>query len=184
MTSTTHAPLPDLRLATTGLRVSGVIGGIGLVFLIAMYTAFAAGARGAGMTLGWISDVAGVVTLPLALPGMVIFSVRLRPDTGRLGGPLLVLGVGSSAAVSILQLMLVTGVLSFEQEIGPVTIAYLCLGAWFIVTGRLAQRSGILAGGLRLGAFAAVYAGYPVWAFRLARTLDLEPGRLPGSASA
>jgi hypothetical protein len=48
----------------------------------------------------------------------------------------------------------------------------------------VAQRSGILAGGLRPGAFAAVYAGYPLWAFRLARALDVGLDALPESASA
>ena len=41
---------PDPRLAAASLRASGVIGGIGLAFLIGMFAAFAAGARSTGMT--------------------------------------------------------------------------------------------------------------------------------------
>ena len=60
---------PDPRLAAASLRASGIVGGIGLAFLVGMFAAFAAGARSTGMTLGLINDITGVVTLPLALPG-------------------------------------------------------------------------------------------------------------------
>jgi hypothetical protein len=67
--------------------------------------------------------------------------------------------------------MLVTRVLTFEQQIGPVSLAFLALAAWFIATGRLAARAGVFPHGTRLGVLAATYAGYPLWAFRLARAL-------------
>ena len=51
------------------------------------------------------------------------------------------------------------------------SIAFLALAAWFIATGRLATRAGLLPHGTRLGVLAAAYAGYPLWAFRLARAL-------------
>jgi hypothetical protein len=184
MASQARNPLLDPRVTAPALRVSGVIGAIGLGFLLAMYAAFAAGARSAGMTLGWINDVTGVVTLPLALPAMLALHGRIRPHAGRGGDALLALGIGSAGAISVLQLLLVTGVLTFEEEIGPVMVAYLGLGAWFVMTGRIAQRHGILPGGTRLGAFAAVYAGYPIWAFRLARALETEPEPLGEAATA
>jgi hypothetical protein len=183
MASQASNPLLDPRIAAIGLRVSGVIGGVGAVFLVGMYAAFASGARNAGMTLGWINDVTGVVTLPLALPAMLSLHRRIRPDAGRSGDALLVLGVGSSAAISFLQLLLVTGVLTFEQEIGPVMVAYLGLGTWFVATGRIARRRGILRGGTRLGIGAALYLGYPVWAFRLARALETEAASPAGQGA-
>jgi hypothetical protein len=36
----------------------------------------------------------------------------------------------------------------------------------------MASKAGVLPGGGRLGILAATYAGYPVWAFRLARALE------------
>jgi len=184
MASQSRSPILDPRLSAPALRASGVFGAIGLVFLIAMYVAFAVGARSSALTLGWINDVSAVITTPLALPGMLALHDRIRPGAGRAGGRLLVLGIGSSIAIAILQLLLVTGVLTFEQEAGPVVIAYLGFGAWLVLTGRIAQRQGILPGGTRLGAFAAVYVGYPVWAFRLARTLETEPEPLGEPAAA
>lgn len=178
------SPIIDPRIAAPALRVSGVIGAIGVVFLIAMYAAFAAGARTTGMTVGWINDVCGVITMPIALPGMLALRERIRPHAGRGDGALLVLGVGATGAISVLQLLLVSGVLTFEQEIRPVMIAYLGLGAWFVLTGRIAQRHGILPDGTRLGAFAAIYAGYPLWAFRLAQALETAPAPLGEAVSA
>ena len=174
MTSQAPRSLPDARVAAPALRLSGVIGAIGLVFLIAMFAAFAAGARSFGMTVGWINDVSGVVTMPIALPGMLVLHRRIRPHAGRGGDALLVLGVVSVGAISALQLALVSGRLTFEEQIGPVTIAFLALGVWFILTGRIAQRHGIFPGGIRLGILATIYAGYPLWAFRLARALEAE----------
>jgi hypothetical protein len=184
MDNLNRSPFRGAHVVATLLRASGVIGGVGVVFLIGMFAAFAAGARPAGMALGWVNDVTGVVTLPLALPGMLALHSRIRPHARRTGDALLVLGVGSSGAISVLQLLLVTGVLTFEEEIGPVTVAYLGLGAWVVLTGRIAQRAGIVPGGTRLGVLAAAYAGYPVWAFRVARMLDAQPVMLPEPATA
>ncbi len=184
MASQARNPLLDARFAASALRLSGVIGAIGLVFLVAMYAAFAAGARSLGMTVGWINDVSGVVTMPIALPGMLALHRRIRPHAGRGGDALLVVGVGSVGAISALQLALVSGGLTFEEQIGPVTVAFLVLGVWFILTGRIAQRHGILPGGTRLGILAMFYAGYPLWAFRLARALDAEAVPLDAAAPA
>jgi hypothetical protein len=158
-------------VAASSLQVSGVIGGVGLVFLIGMFAAFAAGQQSLGMTLGFVNDVTGIVTLPLAVPAMLMLHDRLRPTAGRAGDALLLLALGATIAIAVLQVLLVTRVLPFEQQIGPVSIAFLALGAWFIATGRLAARAGILPHGTRLGVAAAAYVGYPVWAFRLARAL-------------
>ena len=102
---------------------------------------------------------------------MLVLHDRLRPTAGRAGDALLVLAIGATIAIVLLQLLLVTRVLTFEQQIGPVSLAFLALAAWFIATGRLAARAGLLPHGTRLGVLAASYAGYPLWAFRLARAL-------------
>lgn len=175
MSSQLRRPRTDPHLAATGLRASGVVGAVGLAFLVAMYAAFAGGARSAGMALGWVNDVTGVVTLPLALPGMLALHARLRPHAGPVGDGLLVVGVVSSGAIVVLQLLLVTEVLTFEQEIGPVMVAYLGLGTWLVATGWLARRAGVADIGPGTGLLAALYVGYPVWAFRLARALEAGP---------
>lgn len=173
MKSSRSGPV-DARVAALGLGASGVMGAVGLVFLIGMFAAFAAGARSAGMALGWVNDVTGVVTLPLALPGMIALHARIRPSAGAAGDVLLVIGVGSAGAIVVLQLLLVTGALTFEEQIGPVSVAFLGLAVWFVAAGRLASKAGLIPHGAWLGALGASYVGYPVWAFRIARTLEAD----------
>ena len=158
-------------VVATSLQASGVIGGVGLVFLFGMFAAFAAGQQSLGMRLGWVNDITGIVTLPLAVPAMLVLHDRLRPTAGRTGDLLLLVAIGATIAIVVLQVLLVTRVLTFEEQIGPVSIAFLALGAWFIATGRLAARADLLPHGTRLGVLAAAYVGYPLWAFRMARVL-------------
>ncbi len=174
----------DPRLAGTSLRASGIVGGIGLAFLVGMFAAFAAGARSTGMTLGWINDVTGVVTLPLAVPGILALHAQVRPHAGTQADALLLVGAGAGGSIVVLQVLLVTGAVPFEQQIGPVSLAFLVLGAWFVLYGRLAARSGVLPDGTRLGVLAATYAGYPVWAFRIARALETRAGASATPATA
>ena len=97
---------PDQRLAAASLRVSGVVGGIGLAFLVGMFAAFAAGARSTGMTLGWINDFTGVVTLPIALPGILALHARVRPHAGPASNGLLLVGRGAGGTIVVLQVLL------------------------------------------------------------------------------
>lgn len=175
---------PDPRLAAASLRVSGVVGGIGLAFLVGMFAAFAAGARSTGMTLGWINDVTGIVTLPIALPGILALHRRVRPHAGPAADALLVVGIAAGGSIVVLQVLLVGGVLTFEEQIGPVSLAFLVLAVWFVLGGRMAASAGVLPGGTRLGLIAATYAGYPVWAFRVARTLETWPAVAADRAAA
>lgn len=172
MGSLRSRPGPDPRLAAGAMRASGIVGGVGLVFLVGMFAAFAAGARSLGMTLGFVNDLTGVVTLPMALPGVLALHSRVRPYAGRPADALLVVGIAAGGTIVVLQVLLVTETLTFEEQIGPVSVAFLVLGAWFVLSGRLAARAGVLPNGTRLGFLAASYAGYPVWAFRIARALE------------
>ena len=165
----------DPRLATASLRASGIVGGIGLVFLVGMFAAFAAGARSLGMSLGWVNDVTGVITLPMALPGILALHARVRPQAGAAADALLLVGIGAGGTIVVLQVLLVGGVVTFEQQIGAVSLAFLVLAVWFVLYGRIAARAGALPGGARLGLLAASYVGYPVWAFRIARALEAGP---------
>ena len=174
----------DRSMAVTGLRASGIIGGIGLAFLVGMFAAFAAGARSTGMTLGWINDVTGVITLPIALPGVLALHARVRPHAGAAADALLLVGIGAGGTIVVLQLLLVGGVLTFEEQIGAVSLAFLVLAFWFVLYGHLAARSGVVPGGARFGLLAATYAGYPVWAFRIARALEADPAMIGEPASA
>jgi hypothetical protein len=174
-----QADLPDRRrpIASQALSASGIAGGISLVFLILMFIAFGAGAQAPGMTFGWVNDVLGLATCVLALPAVVGLHQLLGPTSPRLSRALVALGLVAFCSVVVLQLLLIAGVLTFEQQIGPVSVAYLLLAAWLILTGRLGSVAGTLPDGVRWGLLAAVYVGYPFWAIRTARFLERSTAR-------
>jgi len=151
------------------LLASAVAGGIGVVFIVLMYAAFAAGAQAAGMTFGWINDVAVLVQYPLAVPGVLAIGAALRtgsPLLARLGTWLALAGI---AAIVVLQALLVVGVLTFAQEIGPASLGFLVLGTWMVVAAIAGRRAGAGPAGPGTAVLAAIYVGYPLWAFRVGR---------------
>jgi len=182
MTTRTKSSTTLLRLGGKAAYATAVVAPIGLAFLAAMYIAFAVGARSQGFTFGWINDALAVVTGLLMVPVVVAVHVLLReraPQASRLA---LIVGIGANVAIATLQSLLVAGVLTFEQEIGPVLIAFLALVIWFVATGFLGSSAGVLPHGVRMSVLAATYLGYPFWAIWLGRLLirgGEEPDRAP-----
>jgi hypothetical protein len=91
-----------------------------------------------------------------------------RPTASRLA---LMVGIGANLAIVVLQSLLVVGTLTFQQEIGPVLVAFLFLAAWFVTTGYLGSSSRLLPNGIRMSLLAITYVAYPIWAFWLGRHL-------------
>ena len=160
-----------LRLGGRAVYANGVVSAVGLVFLIAMFASFAAGATSPGLVLGWINDVSAVLAALLMLPLVVALHVLLRPHAPIMSGLALVIGFGANLAILLLQSLLVVGALTFQEEIGPVLIAFLVLVVWLVLTGYLGSSTGALPHGLRMGLLAVTYFGYPMWAFWLGRQL-------------
>ena len=160
-----------LRMGGRAAYANGVVSAVGLVFLIAMFASFAAGATSPGLVFGWINDVSGVVAALLMLPLVVAVHVLLRPHAPILSRLATVIGLGANLAIMVLQSLLVLGALTFQEEVGPVLIAFLFLVVWLVLTGYLGTSSGTLPHGLRMGLLAVTYVGYPIWAFWLGRRL-------------
>ena len=160
-----------LRMGGWAAYANGVVSAVGLVFLIAMFVSFAVGATSIGLIFGWINDVSGVVAALLMLPVVVAVHVLLRPHAPIMSGLAMVIGFGANLAIMVLQTLLVVGALTFQEEIGPVLIAFLVLVVWLVLAGYLGSSSGALPHGLRMGLLAVTYFGYPIWAFWLGRRL-------------
>ena len=160
-----------LLVAGRMLIVSGIVAAVGVAFLVAMFVSFAVGARATGLPFGRINDVLVLISYALAAPGVLAVRSVLRPQTGRWGDVMALVGLAAIAAVVVLQAMLVAETLTFEQQIGPVSLALLVLGGWFVVVSWIGHRSGRLPFGVGLGLLAGLYVGYPMWAVRLGRHL-------------
>jgi hypothetical protein len=83
--------------------------------------------------------------------------------------------------VIILQILLVTGVLPFANQIVPVVIAFLVVLVWFVINGYLARSTDKLPGSMLLHVLAGLYIGYPFWVFSAGRRMrsveGVEPDR-------
>jgi hypothetical protein len=150
---------------------SGVVAAIGLVFLIAMFVSFAVRAMSPGLVFGWINDVLVMVSYLLVIPSVIAVGALLRPTAPVASWLATMIGLGGVVAVVVLQSMLVLGALTFEEQIGPVSLALLVFALWFVMVGYLGSSSGVLPHGVRMGLLAAMYVGYPFWAFWLGRHL-------------
>jgi len=104
-----------------------VVSAVGLVFLVAMFTCFSVGATSFGLVFGWINDVSAVVAAFIMLPLIVAVHVLLRPHAPSMSGLATLIGIGANLAIMVLQSLLVVAVLTFQEQIGPVLIAFLFL---------------------------------------------------------
>jgi hypothetical protein len=160
-----------MRLAGRLTFASGVLAALGVAFLVAMAAAFAVDARPAAMVLGWTNDVLVMVSYLLTAPAVLALVPLLRPRAPILSAFVAAIGLLSIAGIVFLQLLLVIGVLTFEQQIGPASIVYIGLAVWFVVTGYLGRVAGVLPNGVRWGILGATYIGYPIWAVWMSRHL-------------
>ena len=160
-----------IRIAARTTVVSGVVAAVGIGFLTAMFRTFAVGATAPALVLGRINDVCVLISYLLCAPSVVALARLVRPRVPGLNTFAVILGLGSIAAIVVLQSLLIAGVLTFEEEVGPVSMALLGLGVWFVLSGYLESSSGVLPRGTRMGLLAATYVGYPFWAIWLGQRL-------------
>jgi hypothetical protein len=160
--------------------VSGVTGIAMVATLVAMYVGFAlgSGARETALRIGMINDALAIVTYGLVLPVISTMHALVRETGGVRSLLLAMVGAVGIFVTMVLQWLLVTGALSFDQQIGMVTLSLLAVGVWMVGTGYLARRAGILPHGLRNGLLGAFYFGFPIWAIDTGRAL-LRAGRRP-----
>jgi hypothetical protein len=159
--------------------VVAVVAGVSFVCLVLMFSLFAVGDDVRGQLFGRTNDWLGLVSSMLAIPIVVVLGRVLYPSRSLTGLLITAVGVGAFAAIVVLSWLLVSDTWTFEQQVGPVSAAYVVLMVWFVVTGRRMATTGFHHRGLPLGIGAALYAGFPVWAFAVGRRL-IRLGRRDG----
>ena len=157
-------PAPELvRVAAWCAYASGYVSVLGIAFLFAFFVL--------GAPTGRLDDLAVIVQIFLMLPIALALYRILRPFNTNLSLFTLLLGISGIEAVIVLQILLVTGVLPFANQIVPVVIAFLVVLIWFIINGYLGRFTEKLPNRMLLHVLAGLYVGYPLWAFSVGHRL-------------
>lgn len=149
---------------------SGIVSFIGIVILVVMFIGFST----IDLRLqrfGTLNDICIIIQYLLTLPITLALHQRLKSHGLSLSRIAMLIGIAGIIGVAILQWLLVSGVLTFEVQVGFVMIALLVVGIWQIITGYLGRSSGNMPRSLLMSALAAFYIGYPIWAIWLGRRL-------------
>ena len=162
-----------LRAAGWSAFLGAVVSAFGIAFLVLLYVGFFTGAEGL-LKFGPLNDICIIIQYLLALPIVVAFHRLLSPQSPRLSlFAMLVAQVGILGVV-VFQSLLITGVMTFLEQVVYASTSMLIVGVWIAITGFLGRQLGrfnISLGPIILG---ALYVGYPLWAYRVGQRLLSE----------
>ena len=148
--------------------VSGVVGFLAGAFLLGFFALDSSGVRLAGFSLGLVNDILGAVQFAALAPVAWALGRRLPPTrTVRIAT---VVAVAASVAFVVLSVLLIAGVLTFSQQIGPVIVTIVAIYGWLLAVNLVAHRTrtlprtvsctGLLVAVALLTALVLVGAGY------------------------
>jgi hypothetical protein len=152
--------------------ISGIVSTIGVVLLIAMFVFFATPYKSLGAAFGMLNDICVALQYLLTIPVALALYRILLPYNPALIRFATVVGVFMMLIVTGLQLALIFGVLTFQQQVGWVTLAMIAgVGTWLLITGVVARSTGKFPNSILMSSLAVPYLGYPAWAFWIGRQL-------------
>jgi hypothetical protein len=163
---------PMIRAAGGFAIISGIISAVGVVFLVTMFVLFARSNQAQGEMIGMLNDICVALQYLLTIPiALALYRILLphNPSLIRLGT---IIGILSMLVVIALQLALIFGVLTFQQQAVWVSLAIIMgVGAWLLITGLVARSASVFPNSVLMSAIAVPYFGYPVYVFWLGRQL-------------
>jgi hypothetical protein len=125
--------------------IAAVLGTVSLMLFFTLENPQAASSTGRAPDFwGPVSDICQVVQMAALLVVAPALYRMVRSGAPRLGLIGIVVGVAGMLGVVLLQTLLIFGVIPFEQEVGPVTLATAAVGVWMIVANHVGRRQGVL----------------------------------------
>ena len=119
--------------------VSGVVGLLAGVFLIGFFTLDSYGVRLAGFSLGHVNDILGAVQFAALAP--VVWALGRRLPATRTVRVATGVALAATAAFVVLSVLLIAGVLTFAQQIGPVIVTIVAIYGWLLTVNLVAHRT-------------------------------------------
>lgn len=149
---------------------SAIVAAVGLVFLILLYAGFVPGAESLQI-FGPLNDLCIIVQYVLALPIAFAFHQMLKQSAPQLSRIALLIYFIGVTGIVVFQALLLTGVMTFNQQVLYASIFLLIAGVWVFVASRALRKIGAVSMSQALIVFAALYIGYPFWAYRVGQQL-------------
>ncbi len=154
-----------IRAAGGFAVVSGVISAVGVVLLIWMFILFARGQQAQGETIGLLNDVCVALQYLLTIPIALALYRILTPHNPTLIRVATIIGIVMMSLVVVLQMLLIFGVLTFQKQAVPVSLAMVIgIGSWLLITGLVSRSTGSFPKSVLMSSVAVPYFGYPAWA--------------------
>ena len=159
---------PVTRYGSLAATLSGIAAILGMISL-SLFFGVEMGRTSGVHIWGPISDISLLVQM-LCLPVVALALAPLaQPAAPLLARASAAVGVAGMLAAALLQFLLISGVMPFEAEVGPLLIVTAGVGVWMIVVSSLCRAQGKLPSRLAwLGiAVGAAYVLQPVLMFAL-----------------
>jgi hypothetical protein len=160
----------QFRIAAWCAYASAVISAFGVGFLVAFYVGLFTNNMGLHR-LGTLNDICIIVQYVLALPVVAALHQINGTRSPRLSTAAMLIGICGIIVVVFFQVLLVTGVMDFNEQVGFVTAGLLLIGGWILIASYRLQANGELRKGMLVGILGFFYVGYPVWVFVIGRRL-------------
>ena len=149
---------------------SAAVAALGVLCIVLLYVGLFT-SRKALLIFGPINDVCVAIQYALTLPVLVAVQRLTRLHSPSLSLFVSTLGAVGIAGILLFQTLFLAGVMSFTTQLPFAAASILTIGAWVLVTGAMGRRGNGVPGGVTLDILAALYVGYPVWAYRMGRHL-------------
>lgn len=160
-----------LRAAVLAAYAGAAVSSLGILFIVLFYVGFLAHVH-VLLILGPLNDLCILVQYALAVPLAIAFHRLLHAHSPRQSLNLFILGLAGMVCVVLFQALLLLGAMPFRVQLPLASGSILVIGAWLLITGVWARHVGTLRASTTLLVGAALYFGYPFWAYRVAQQLS------------
>ena len=158
------------RIAGWAAYGSAAVSALGVVCIVLLYVGLLTGAR-ALLVFGPINDVCVAIQYALAVPLVIAVQRLTRLQSPRLSVFAACLGALGITGVLVFQALFLAGLMTFSRQIPFASASVLTIGASIVLAGAMGRRGNGMASGVTVDILAALYFGYPVWAYRMGQQL-------------
>ena len=161
---------PLFGLAGWAAYGSAGVSALGVVCIVLLYVGLITSTK-ALLIFGPINDLCVAIQYLLALPVLVAVQRLTQPQSPRLTVFASTLGALGIAGIIVFQALFLAGLMSFATQLPFASASVLTIGAWILFAGAMGRRGNVIASGVTVDILAALYFGYPVWAYRMGQQL-------------